>query len=452
MKNNLPADWKRISLGEYVENHDSARIPVSREERAKRKGKYPYYGASGIIDEIDGFTHEGEYLLLGEDGANLLARTKPIAFLAKGKVWVNNHAHVLKCKGEFPNAYLAFFLNSIDLAPYVTGTAQPKLSQSKMNTIPIPIAPLDQQKRIVAEIEKQFSRLDEAVANLKRIKANLKRFKAAVLKAAVDGKLTEDWRKTHPDVEPASKLLDRILTDRRAKWNGSEKYKEPGVPDSSNLPELPQNWTWCNLEPLVLSYQNGLSKRRSTSGTATNVLRLADIQTGRISSSSPRAILLLEAEIKKYLLRKGDLVCIRVNGSRDLVGKLIPFEGTEHWAYCDHFIRFRPIQGIVNTKFLSHVFNCDFVRDHFERTMVSTAGQHTVNQQALKATPIPFPPSVEQDQIVAEVERRLSVIDELEATVEANLTRAARLRQSVLQTAFSGKLNGPISVSGDKIA
>ena len=89
----------------------------------------------------------------------------------------------------------------------------------------IPLAPPDQQKRIVAEIEKQFSRLDEAVANLKRVKANLKRYKAAVLKAAVEGKLTEEWRKAHPDVEPASELLKRILAERRAKWSEKESTR-----------------------------------------------------------------------------------------------------------------------------------------------------------------------------------------------------------------------------------
>lgn len=201
MSDKLPIKWEWIPLGEYVENHDAARVPVSSKEREKRQGKYPYYGASGVIDQIDGYTHQGEYILLGEDGANLLARSKPIAFLAKGKFWVNNHAHVLKCKGEAPNAYLAYYLNRIDLAPYVTGTAQPKLSQSKMNNIPIPVAPLDQQKQIVAEIEKQFSRLDEAVANLKRAKANLKRYKASVLKAAVEGKFVScnpsGWARTN---------------------------------------------------------------------------------------------------------------------------------------------------------------------------------------------------------------------------------------------------------------
>ena len=105
-------------------------------KRTNRQGQYPYYGASGIIDSIDGYTHDGEYVLIGEDGANLLARSTPIAFLAKGKIWVNNHTHVIKCKNNLPNDYLSYFINSIDLSPYVTGTAQPKLTQGNMNKIP----------------------------------------------------------------------------------------------------------------------------------------------------------------------------------------------------------------------------------------------------------------------------------------------------------------------------
>jgi len=135
MSRPLAKGWQWIQLGQYVENLDGRRVPVSQKEREARRGDFPYYGASGVIDSIDGHTHDGEFVLIGEDGANLLTRSKPIAFQAKGKIWVNNHAHVLRCKPGYSNAYLAYYINSIDLSPYVTGTAQPKLSQSMMNKI-----------------------------------------------------------------------------------------------------------------------------------------------------------------------------------------------------------------------------------------------------------------------------------------------------------------------------
>jgi len=141
-----------------------------------------------------------------------------------------------------------------------SGTTFSELSASQARKIPIPIPPINEQQSIVAEIEKQFSRLDEAKAGLKRAKANLKRYKSATLKSAVEGRLTERWRKDHPDVEPAEKLLQRILAERRAKWERAEldrmkgkgqepkdnywkhKYKEPLGPDQNNLTSLPQGW------------------------------------------------------------------------------------------------------------------------------------------------------------------------------------------------------------------
>ena len=139
---------------------------------------------------------------------------------------------------------------SIEVAQHAVNAA--RSTEDRLQELPIPLAPLDQQKRIVAEIEKQFSRLDEAVANLKRVKANLKRYKAAVLKAAVEGKLTEDWRKAHPDVEPASELLKRILAERRAKWNEKGKYKEPATVDAPSLAPLPNGWAWALVDQLSI--------------------------------------------------------------------------------------------------------------------------------------------------------------------------------------------------------
>jgi Type I restriction modification DNA specificity domain len=132
------------------------------------------------------------------------------------------------------------------------GSAMKNLaSVDDLKQIRLPLPPFKQQEIIVAEIEKQFSRLDEAVANLKRVKANLKRYKAAVLKSAVEGKLTEEWRKAHRDVEPGSELLKRILAERHAKWDGKGKYKEAAGADKADLPPLRDGWTWATVEQLA---------------------------------------------------------------------------------------------------------------------------------------------------------------------------------------------------------
>jgi type I restriction enzyme S subunit len=139
-------------LGELVSNQDGRRRPVKSSDRAIRQGKYPYYGASGIIDHVDDYLFDETSLLIGEDGANLLARATPIAFLAHGKYWVNNHAHVVTSNGKADLHYLCALLNLRDLSDYVTGSAQPKLNQANMNRVPIPVPPLPLQKEFAQRV------------------------------------------------------------------------------------------------------------------------------------------------------------------------------------------------------------------------------------------------------------------------------------------------------------
>ena len=150
----IPETWKWVRFGHIMINRDAERIPLSVDERSKLAKKYDYYGASGVIDKVDDFIFDKPLLLIGEDGANLLTRNTPIAFIARGKYWVNNHAHVLDCNSDLVHIeYVMWFINAINLAPYVTGTAQPKMNQQKMNSIPVALPPFAEQKRIVAKLE-----------------------------------------------------------------------------------------------------------------------------------------------------------------------------------------------------------------------------------------------------------------------------------------------------------
>jgi type I restriction enzyme, S subunit len=148
----VPDNWTWCRFGTALINRDCERIPLSVDERAKLEKIYDYYGASGVIDKVDRFLFNKPLLLIGEDGANLLTRSKPIAFIASGLYWVNNHAHVLDSTAGLSLEYVSIYINAINLAPYVSGTAQPKMNQENMNAILLAIPPVAEQRRIVAKI------------------------------------------------------------------------------------------------------------------------------------------------------------------------------------------------------------------------------------------------------------------------------------------------------------
>ena len=399
----LRKGWEWIPLGKYVENHDGRRIPISKKERESRSGSFPYYGASGVIDTIDGFTHDGEFLLIGEDGANLLTRSKPLAFLTKGKVWVNNHAHVLRCKPGYSNAYLAYFINSIDLSQYVTGTAQPKLSQSMMNKILIPVAPPEQQVEIVAELEKQFSRLDEAVANLKRVKANLKRYRNSVLQVVTGGELSLDGT---------------------------------GASDVTQ-------WRWLTVEELASkeprSIQSGPFgsnlKHSEFQSTGKLVIGIDNVQDGRFSLGSNHRISEVKfTELAKYAARPRDvLITVMATIGRVCV---VPAD-IEEAIITKHVYRITVDKNVVIPEYFGIALRGS--KEVRTQLMDSVQGQTRpgLNGGLIKKIRVPIPPLLEQHRIVAEIDRRLSLVRGVEAEVDANLKRAQALRQSTLSKAFS---------------
>jgi len=147
-----PMGWGIEPFGDICENQDAQRIPVKSSDRDGRQGAFPYYGASGIIDWVDDYIYEGERLLIGEDGANLLARATPVAYIAQGKYWVNNHAHVVAYSGRANLRFLEFFIEQTDLKPYISGSAQPKLNRSNLDRIPVMLPPLEMQHEFANRI------------------------------------------------------------------------------------------------------------------------------------------------------------------------------------------------------------------------------------------------------------------------------------------------------------
>ena len=167
----LPVGWSREPLGNLVEFLDHKRVPIKEADRSKRRGKYPYYGASGVIDSIDDYLFDEELILVGEDGANVIDRSSPLAFKVSGKIWVNNHAHVLRVLAPNNIDYLVDYLESITYKPYVTGTAQPKLNKAALSGVPVPV-PTGEEQLQIAAVYAQFLEGKNALAReLKSLRA-----------------------------------------------------------------------------------------------------------------------------------------------------------------------------------------------------------------------------------------------------------------------------------------
>lgn len=181
--------WEEKKLSEITENQDSKRIPLSKSQRDNMNRIYDYYGASGIIDKVDDYIFEGKKLLIGEDGANLVTRSKDIAFIADGKYWVNNHAHILDVKDTVLLMYLCHYINNMDLIPYVTGSAQPKLTQAKMNNIKIFLPTLSEQHEIVRLIDDLLARERAAQQVAEQALASIDLMKKSILARAFRGEL-----------------------------------------------------------------------------------------------------------------------------------------------------------------------------------------------------------------------------------------------------------------------
>jgi type I restriction enzyme S subunit len=344
----------------------------------------------------------------------------------------------------------------------VLGVLYPAVRPKDIRNHTIPLAPLREQQRIVEEIEKQFTRLEAAVAALKRVRANLKRYRASVLKAACEGRLVpteaELARAEGRDFEPADELLARILRERRARWEADQlakmdatgrppkndkwkaKYAEPSGSGTSNLPSLPEGWAWANLDQLVANLRNGFSLRPDAEH-GTRILRISAVRPMRVDIDDVRYLSGSPDSYKEYLVKEGDLLFTRYNGNPELVGVCGVIRAVSHeTVHPDKLIRAQVPSPECDPRFLEIVLNTGESRDFLRRRVRTTAGQSGISGGDLRGIPVSLAPSAEQRRVVAEVDGRLSVIDELEATVEANLKRAAGLRQSILKRAFEGKL------------
>jgi type I restriction enzyme, S subunit len=444
--NGLPAGWERVDF------NDAFRV-VSVTYKVKQRDYLPT-GSLPVVDQgqelVGGYTDDSTMQLDCDLPVIVFGdHTKVLKYVPFHFAAGADGIKVLKPTGLFEPKFLFYYLKLVELPD--KGYARHFQYLRKVEFV---LPPLAEQEHIVSKLEELFTQLDAAVAGLKRVQAALKHYRTAVLKAACEGRLVPQ----DPNDEPAAKLLERILAERRAKWeadlraNGKDpakaKYEEPRGPDTSGLPELPVGWCWATLEQLITELKNGyFSQTPGPEPPGVPILRISAVRPMRVDLNEIRYLNEVnEDKAKPYYLRDGDLLFTRYNGNLALVGACGVVRGhSVPLIYPDKLIRARTIDGLVVPDYIEVYFATEELRKIIEKKAKSTAGQQGIAGSDLKKIPIALPSLSQQHKIVNEVQRRLSLVQVLERTLESNYARAERLRQAILRRAFEGKLvpNGP---------
>jgi type I restriction enzyme S subunit len=352
--------------------------------------------------------------------------------------WPIDTAYFVEPLAGHSAAYYRYLLTSLNLVRLDKSTAIPGLSRDDYNAVEVAVHAPAQQLEIVAELEKQFSRLDEAVANLQRVKANLKRYKASVLKAAVEGRLVETEaslaRREGHTYETGEQLLQRILEERRTKWAGKGKYVEPESTNVPNLSELPEGWTWASAVQACERVVDCHNKTAPYTLAGIPLVRTTNIKDGRLLLDDTRYV---DQPTYEFWSRRcppepGDVLFTR-EAPMGEAGIIPP--GVK-LCLGQRTMLMRPSPGISSSFLLSALLS-PVVKDLIDRVAVGSGVKH-LRVGDVERLPVPLPPVAEQVRIVAEVDRHLSIIREVEAEVDANLLRAQALRNSVLAKSFEG--------------
>lgn len=450
--------WRTVRLGDACRT-TSGGTP-SRKRSDFFNGTIPWVKSGELTD---GLVFDVEEFITDEAVANSSAKVFPAgtlliamygATVGKLGVLVRPAATNQAVCAVFPHEgidakFLFWFLRfqRATLIEKAVGGAQPNISQAILRDLPVPVPLLNVQLQIVAEIEKQFSRLDEAVANLQRVKANLKRYKAAVLKAAVEGRLVETEasiaRREGRTYETGEQLLQRILEERRTKWAGKRKYREPVTPETEVLPELPTGWVWASPEELSAGEPYSLAigpfgsslKVSDYKTEGVPLVFVRNIRSGAFGGENTVYVTADKAaELAAHSVEAGDILVTKMG---DPPGDVCRYpENRPPAVITADCIKLRVTKTDVDPAFVEYAIASRRVQDQILGITKGVA-QLKVNLANFSSIALPVPPFAEQARIVAEVDRYLSIIREVEAEVDTNLQRAQALRQATLAKAFA---------------
>jgi len=376
----IPEEWETFPLADVVQFLDGLRRPVKDSDRIKMQGDIPYYGASGIVDYVNKHLFDEELILLGEDGENIVSRNLRLAFIVRGKTWVNNHAHVLRPRQNANIGYLCEFLESLNYEEYNSGTAQPKINQQTCAKIPVVLPPLSEQKRIaqvLGDVDTLIQKLEALIAKMRDIK---------------------------------QAAMQELLTGKR------------------RLPGFSGPW---ETKKLVDVFYITTGKSKSAYITFGGDFIVCDM--GSVSIEG-RIVASKRTNYRGDFLKKGDLVMPKDDiGGGKIIGRVGYIDYAERYVLSDHVYRLSAIDG--DPLFFAYLINSHSINIALGKKVIGSA-QLGLGRRSVEEQEILFPPLLEQSAI-AQV---LSDIDNELAQLETRLGKTRNLKAGLMQQLLTGKI------------
>lgn len=476
MSSGLPAGWAVPSIQDVCS-------AVSKRGPSRDRATFKYIDLGAIDNRSKTIAEPSELQVEGAPSrAKQIVKKGDVVF-SNVRVYLENIALVPdELDGEVastafsvlrPNVgieprYLHHFVTSKPFIQSVSalqrGNSPPSVQDGDVKSQRIPLAPTSEQKRIVSKIDELFSRIDEGERALEWVSKLVERYRQSVLKAAVTGELTRDWREARKaagePIESGEALLTRILAARREAWEKAElakmqvkdiepandtwknKYKEPPRTDTSDLPKLPSGWVWASLAQLSWASSYGTSQKCDAAASGIAVLRIPNIRGGAVNYEDIKhATADLELE-EGDALSAGDLLVIRTNGSESLigVGATLRDDAPVPCYFASYLIRFRLVLPSTLSEWINFCWQSHVVRQFIHEHKATSAGQYNVSQSSLMELRLPIPPPNEIREVVDCLKRSFSKSENATGSVNVQLRHTTALRQGVLKSAFAGLL------------
>ncbi|RVU07139.1 restriction endonuclease subunit S [Novosphingobium umbonatum] len=407
----VPGHWEVTRLRFVTQCCDGQRIPLNGEQRADRIGDVPYWGANAIMDYIDQALFDEDLVLLGEDGAPFFDRSKPVAFFSQGPVWPNNHIHVLRHSKSINPKFLTYCLNVTDYADFIDGSTRDKLTQGRMNNIPLPFPAIAEQEAIAGFLDREVGKIDGLVAEQERLIALLKEKRQAVISHAVTKGL-----------------------------NASAPLKDSGI---EWLGQIPEHWEVKPLKYGISFIESGVSVNAidvPASDDEIGVLKTSAVYTGRFRPEENKAVIAEERDRASCPVKAGCLIVSRMNTS-DLVGATgLVIEDAPNLFLPDRLWQ-------VHFSELEPAFTHLWTQSPFYRSQVQVAcagtssSMQNLSLDEFKSFLCPFPPTDEQAQIAVRVVEVMSGYEKLMTEAQSAITLLQERRAALISAAVTGKID-----------